>query len=86
MGLVVLSEVTASGAIALNLGAISLGPVSQVSAIGALQPAVILAYSVALVRMVPRAFPGWVTTKNILTQVGGIVAISAAVVLISLEQ
>ena len=85
-GLVVLSEVTASGAIALNLGAISLGPVSQVSAIGALQPAVILVYSIVLMRLLPRIFPDWVTASNIPTQVIGIAAISAAVVMIALQR
>ena len=85
MGLVLLSEVTASGAIALNLGAIDLGPVSQVSAIGALQPAVILVYSIILMRALPREFPDWVTTSNIPTQVVGVAAISMAVVMIALK-
>ena len=85
IGLVALAEVVVSGAILAMLGAISLGPVSRVSAIGALGPAVVLLYSVALARMVPSTFGGWVTLRNLPTQVAGIGTITAAVVIISLE-
>ena len=86
MGLVVLSEITVTGAIMLNLRALDLGPASEVTALGALQPAVILAYSAALFTLWPRAFTDWVTTKSIITQVLGIGAISTAVALIALAQ
>lgn len=86
MALVVLSEITVSVAILLNLRALDLGPASEVTAIGALQPAVILAYSVGLFLLWPRMYAEWVTTKSIVTQVLGIVAISVAVVLIALAQ
>ena len=86
MALVVLSEITVTGAILLNLRALDLGPASEVTAIGALQPAVILAYSVALLMLWPRAFSDWVTTKSMVTQLLGIVAISLAVALIALAQ
>ena len=86
MALVVLSEITVTGAIMLNLRALDLGPASEVTAIGALQPAVILAYSVALFMLWPRAFSDWVTTKSMVTQLLGIVAISLAVALIALAQ
>ncbi len=86
MGLVVLSEITVSGAIMLNLRALDLGPASEVTAIGALQPAVILAYSVGLFMLWPRMYADWVTKKSMVTQVLGIVAISVAVALIALAQ
>ena len=86
MALVVLSEITVTVAIMLNLRALDLGPASEVTAIGALQPAVILAYSVTLFLLWPRAFSDWVTTKSIVTQILGIAAISMAVALIALAQ
>ena len=86
MGLVVLSEITVTGAIMLNLRALDLGPASEVTALGALQPAVILAYSVALFALLPRVFSDWVTTRSIVTQLLGIAAISTAVALIALAQ
>ena len=86
MVFLLLSELLITGAIMLNIRALYLGPASQVAAIGALQPGVILAYSVALAFILPRAFSGWVTRGGMVTQVAGIGAISAAVVMISLVQ
>lgn len=86
MALVVLSEITVTGAIMLNLRALDLGPASEVTALGALQPGVILAYSVVLFALWPRIFSEWVTTKSIVTQILGIVGISVAVALIALAQ
>ena len=83
--LVLATELVVSGMVMANLGAISLGPVSQVAAIGALLPTVVLGYSLALGWVAPATFSGWVSLKSMPSQVVGIGAITSAVVLISLQ-
>ena len=85
MALVLTDDVIASSAILAGLAAIDRGPLSLVSAVWAIQPAVVLGYSFALARAYPGVFGGWVTSANLTTQVAGIAAILTAVLVITLE-
>lgn len=85
MGLMVITSALASVSVGATLGALSLGPASLVSAIGGLQPTVILMYSLVLARVSPTGFGGWITVKNLPIQTTGIAAITAAVAIISFQ-
>ena len=84
MGMVTLVEVVVSMATIVNFAAIVLGPVSLVAAISAIQPSLVLLYSLGLARLSPSSFGGWVTMRTLHIQLVGIVAITSGVVLISL--
>ena len=85
IALTVLASVLVTGAIAASLGALSMGPVSLVTALGALLPSVVLFYSLALARLAPGGFENWVTVRSLPTQAVGIAAITSGVVLIALR-
>ena len=79
-----LDELLVTGAVIASLEALNRGPVSLISAVGALQPSVVLFYSLALARISPATFGSWISTASLPTQIIGTCAITAAVVLISL--
>ena len=85
MGLVTLVEGIVTVANIVNLAAISLGPVSLVAAIGALQPALIFFYTLALATLFTATFGEWIIRGTLRPQFAGISAITAGVVLISLS-
>jgi hypothetical protein len=70
---------------AIRFAAVSLGPVSLVSALLSTQPAVVFLYSVGLATLAPTVFGGWITRGTIRLQIAGIAAITAAVAIITLE-
>ena len=84
MGMVTLVEAVVSLATIVNFAAISLGQVSLVAAISAIQPSLVLLYSLGLAVLSPSSFGGWVTMRTLHVQLAGIVAITSGVVLISL--
>ena len=85
MGLVALVEALVTVAIILNFAAITLGPVSAVSAIGSIQPALVLLYSLGLASISPAIFGSWIIRRTVGPQLAGIAAITAGVVLISIS-
>ena len=85
MGFVSLVEGIVTVANIVNLAAISLGPVSLVAAIGALQPALIFFYTLVLATLFTVTFGHWIIRGTLRPQLAGISAITAGVVLISLR-
>ena len=85
IGFIILTEIMVTGSMVASLGAISMGPLSRVSAIRALLPVVVLVYSIMLARLIPSGFASWITTRTLATQAAGVAAIVSAVVIISLE-
>ena len=78
-------SVLISVAIIVRFEAITLGPVSLVSALNAAQPAMVFVYSLVLAARYPSAFSSWVTKGTLRTQTLGIAAIIGAVAIISME-
>ena len=68
-----------------RFAAVSTGPVSFVAAIASIQPMLVFLYSLGLATASPARFESWVTRGTLLTQVTGIFAITAGVVIISLQ-
>ncbi len=85
VGFVLLAEVLVTGGLIASFAAIRLGPVSLVVALGAVQPPLVLLYSVGLVAMAPERFRGWVTRGNLRVQLLGTVVLAAGVFAISLR-
>ena len=86
IGLVVLNlGVVVSISHGIRFAAVSMGPVSLVSALSSAQPAVVFLYSLGLAALAPAFFGGWITRATIKPQVAGIAAVTASVVLISLD-
>ena len=84
VGLLALGEVVFNGSTMMNLAAISLGPVSLVTAISAIQPGLVFLYCLGLASLFPVMFGGWISRGTLRTQVTGIAVITAAVVIIAL--
>ena len=85
MGMVIAAELLVSVSLILRNGAINLGPVSLVAAVSSIQPTMVFLYSLALATFVPSRFGHWIAFKTIKPQVAGIGAITAGVVIISLQ-
>ena len=85
MGCVALGEFVVTGSSLAALGAVVLGPVSLVAAMGALQPISVFVFSVALATLFPAGFGYWITRTTLRPQTAGIVAITVAVVLITVS-
>jgi drug/metabolite transporter (DMT)-like permease len=85
VGFILLAELVVTGGLIASFGAINLGPVSLVSALGAPQPLLVLLYSLGLAALAPRRFRGWVTRGNLRVQVIGTVALVAGVFTITLR-
>ena len=85
MGCVVLGEFVITGSNLAALGAVILGPVSLVAAIGAMQPISVFVFSVALATLFPASFGHWITRTALRPQAAGIAAITGAVVLITMS-
>ena len=85
MKILALNEVIISASVILSYGALALGPVSLVSAVSGIQPVVTLFYALGLSTFWPRRFGDWIVRRTIATQLAGIGAITAGVVLIALE-
>ena len=85
MGLVMLTEGIVSIVLIVRFAAVSLGPVSLVAAISAVQPSLVFLYSLALANLSPTNFGGWITRRTLRPQAAGIAAITASVIIISLQ-
>jgi len=85
MGMVIAAELLVSVSLILRNGAINLGPVSLVAAVSSIQPTMVFLYSLALATFLPSRFGHWIAFKTIKPQVAGIGAITAGVVIISLQ-
>ena len=84
--LIVLGEVIITAVLITRFAAVSLGPdVSLVAAISAVQPVLVFFYSLALAGISPAIFGDWITRRTIKPQLAGILAITAAVVIISVS-
>jgi len=84
--LMVAAELIITVVVITRFAAVSLGPdVSIVAAISAVQPALVFFYSLVLAGVSPLMFGSWVNRGTFFTQSGGILAITAAVVIISLQ-
>ena len=84
--LMVAAELIITVVVIIRFAAVSLGPdVSIVAAISAVQPALVFFYSLVLAGVSPLMFGSWVNKGTFFTQSGGILAITAAVVIISLQ-
>ena len=85
MGLLIAVEIISSVSHLVRFAAISLGPVSLVAALGSAQPMLVLLYAMVLAAAYPSNFGTWITRRTLRTQVTGIVAITAAVAIISVQ-
>ena len=85
MAMVGLVEGVVTVATIINFAAITLGPVSLVAAISALQPSLVFLYSLGLSRVSPAYFGDWIVRRTLRPQVAGILAIAAGIVLISVQ-
>lgn len=85
LGLLFLAEVIVTVSLMLYYSAINMGPVSLVSAIGALQPLMVLIYSVVLALLFPTIFAGWVTRGRLTPQLAGTVVLAVGVGIISVQ-
>ena len=84
--LIALAEVIITLVLLTRFAAVSLGPdISTIAAISAVQPVLVFIYSLALAGISPIVFGSWVSRGTVPTQLGGILAITAAVVIISLN-
>ena len=86
MGYIALNQGLVTGASMVNLGAVILGPVTLVSAIGSLQPASVFLYSLILATLFPASFRTWITWRTLRPQTAGILAITGAVALITISE
>ena len=85
MKMVALVEVVVTVAVLVSFAAINLGPVSLVAAISAIQPSLVFLYSLGLATIAPTSFGSWIARGTLRPQVAGIAAITAGVVLISIQ-
>ena len=85
MGMVIAAETLVTLSLVARNGAINLGPVSLVAAVSSVQPTVVFLYSLLLARLLPSRFGHWIVARTIRPQVAGIAAITAGVVIISLQ-
>ena len=85
MGMIIAAELLVSVSLIARNVAINLGPVSLVAAVGSVQPTVVFLYSLLLARLLPSRFSHWIAVRTIKPQVAGIGAITAGVVIISLQ-
>ena len=85
ISLMVLVEGLVTLAVLARFAALSLGDVSLVAAVSAVQPALVFFYSLLLATLWPGTFGGWITRGTLLPQVAGIGSITAGVVIISLQ-
>ena len=87
LGLFLLAEVIVTVSLILYYSAIDLGPVSLVSAIGAIQPLTVLIYSIALALLFPTVFSGWVTKGKgrLGPQLAGTVVLAVGVGIVSIQ-
>ncbi len=86
VSLILLAELIITVVVITRFAAVSLGPdVSIIAAISAVQPALVYLYSLVLAGVSPLMFGSWVNRGTFFTQSGGILAITAAVVIISLK-
>ena len=86
IGMVILSEgVLISATFLLKLGALTMGPVSLISALGSIQPALVLMYSLILASRFPSYFASWINKQTLIYQSLGVLAITIAVMIISLD-
>jgi hypothetical protein len=86
LALVFLEEtVIVTLAMITRLAAISMGPVSLVAAFSSAQPAMIFIYCMILAKVYPQVFASWITRSTIKTQIAGMLAIAAAVIIIALS-
>lgn len=85
VGFILLAELLVTGGLIASFVAISLGPVSLVVALGAVQPLLVLLYSLGLAALAPERFREWVTKGNLRVQALGTVALAAGVFAISLQ-
>ena len=84
--LMIIAELIITVVVITRFAAVSLGPdVSIIAAISAVQPALVFFYSLVLAEVSPLMFGSWVNRGTFFTQAGGIFAITAAVVIISLR-
>ena len=87
VGLFLLAEVIVTVSLILYYSAINLGPVSLVSAIGAIQPLSVLIYSIALALLFPEIFSGWVTRGKgkFVPQLVGTLVLAVGVSIVSVQ-
>lgn len=85
MGLVLMVQIVVSLALVVRSLAINLGPVSLVAAISSIQPSMVFFYAMGLATLFPIKFKDWITRGTLKPQIAGITAITAGVVIISLQ-
>ena len=87
IGLFLLAEVIVTISLILYYTAINLGPVSLVSAIGAIQPLTVLIYSIVLALLFPAIFSGWVTRSRgkLVPQLVGTLVLAVGVSIVSVQ-
>ena len=78
-------QMLVSGTFIVRFAAISTGPVSLVAGVSSMQPIFVFLLAFGLATMFPANFGDWITKRTIYTQVAGILAISAAVVIMSTQ-
>lgn len=87
VGLFLLAEAIVTISLILYYSAINLGPVSLVSAIGAIQPLTVLIYSIGLALLFPAVFSGWVTRGRgkLVPQLIGTLVLAVGVSIVSVQ-
>lgn len=85
MAMVVTAEALVTVALIVRNAAINLGPVSLVSAVSSIQPTMVFLYSLTLATIFPARFGAWIVRGTLRPQAAGIAAITAGVVIISLQ-
>ena len=85
ISLMVVIEALVTLAVLARFAAVSLGEVSLVAAVSAVQPSLVFLYSLALAALWPSVFGGWITRGTLLPQMTGIAAITAGVAIIALQ-
>ena len=85
ISLMVLIKALVTLAVLARFAAVSLGDVSLVAAVSAVQPCLVFFYSLALATLWPSVFGGWITRGTLVPQITGIAAITAGVVIIALQ-
>lgn len=87
VGLFLMAEIIVTVSLILFYSAIKLGPVSLVSAVGAIQPFAVLVYSIALALLFPALFSGWVTRgrKRLVPQIIGTLVLVVGVSIVSVQ-
>lgn len=76
-------EVMITASIVTYVGAVALGPVARVAAFSALQPSVILLYSLVLASRFQPRFGHWIARSTIKPQLAGIAVITTGVVFVT---